>query len=201
MDGGESPEAGNMCAGCDSRCCRLRVDLTSYDILRIALFAGKDVSKFVLSLEAKPEDDLAFRCNGKLAKLILAPGDGPCVFLRKSGALRCEVQDAKPAICITYPYEVRGGSICFRNDAACPKTKRILTTPAGISPNELEDACWEFDRYCEFVADWNVLAKGGERAEDFLNFAFREMHMEQSFPGSLLRMAKRAFRKLRRSRK
>lgn len=190
---GKEPE--NMCTGCPGHCCRLLVDLTAYDITRLVVLAKKDSLDFVDLVFAKPDDAYAFRAQGAMVKLILKhKPDGYCIFYDEEGKLGCSVEEAKPAICLTYPFTE--GLTRFQENALCPPRNRLRADFVKMNRQVYDDARWEFDRFMEIVDDWNLVSDGSESGTDFLRFASSEISLEMSFWGRPVRRVLRAFRSL-----
>lgn len=197
----ESPKPGtNMCSGCPGHCCRLRVDLTSYDIFRIAAIEKRRPGEFAEAIAAKGDDALAFKADGIMAKFILKHRqNGWCMLFNEKKELSCTIEHSKPAICLSYPFSLVGGVSTLRQNILCPPKNRLMADRAKMSPTVLEDGIWEFSRYQEMVDDWNLTAKGDETPDDFLVFAASEMDLERTPLGRIIRKAKRALRKLRKN--
>lgn len=180
----------SMCEGCDGHCCRLQVDLTSYDILRIAS-AGTGM-QFVTVCEAGPDSAFAFRSGGKLVKFVLSQENGTCVFFSRDSPLRCSIQAMKPSICLLYPFS-RDGSLRF--DVCCVVRNLCMAEKQGLPAGFPEGYVWETARYREFVDDWNASARGTEPHDAFFSFAADEMRLESTPWGAAWRRVLRLFRK------
>jgi Fe-S-cluster containining protein len=189
----KAEEHPNMCTGCPGHCCKLTVDLTSYDMYRLAIVEGKAMDSFAHLVYADTDDAYGFKAEGKMVKFVLKhKEDGFCILFDKSKDFMCTVEGSKPAICLAYPFNIVDGKPSLRDDAACPPMNKLLADPVKMSVPVIEDARWEWARYLEFVDDWNLKSKGDEPAEKFLKFAAREMDLEKSPIG-------RAYRKIKRS--
>ncbi len=194
------PGKPNMCFGCSVGCCSLRVDLTSYDLYRIIMLEGREVSEFVELVIASPGDHFGFLCNKGLVKMALRRAGtregGFCVFHRSAGPLRCSIEYSKPSVCLSYPFDIERGVPYLRTDIKCPEANVLLADKSKMSKEMLEDYDWEYERYGEMVSDWNRSATGAETAAQFIGFVTREMQMESTPLGSLWRKALRAARKI-----
>ena len=188
----KAAEHTNMCTGCPGHCCRLRVDLTSYDMFRLAVVEEKALGSFAVIIDAEPDDAYGFRANGKMVKFVLNHAeDGFCILFDKKKDFKCTVEKSKPAICLAYPFNLVDGKPMMRPEAVCPPMNRQLADTTKMSAPVIEDARWEWTRYLEFVDDWNLTAKGDEPAEKFMKFAAREMDLEKSPLGRFYRKVKR----------
>jgi Fe-S-cluster containining protein len=188
------PETGNMCYGCPVYCCELTVELTIYDIIRIAVLENKQIDDFVSALYAAPDDLYSFRAEGKFLQLVLRHNNGACVFFKREEKLKCSIDSSKPAHCLAYPFSFRTGKL--RTDVLCPKENYAMADSAKMSPDVLADCRWEEARYLEMVDDWNLLSDGSENIERFLRFAVSEMELEKTLWGRSLRKVKRSLLRL-----
>ena len=188
----------NMCSGCTVRCCSLQIDLTIYDIVRIAA-VGKPVASFLAFVDAKETDPFAFRAYGKMVKFVLLKRrDGLCVFFDGRRGLYCAIEESKPSSCLAYPMALdASGRVFVRKDVLCPSKNLARADFSKMSKSVLEDYVWELDRHAEFAADWNRSARGDEPPERFLAFASSEAELESTAWGRIIRRAKRRFRRLR----
>lgn len=191
----------NPCHGCDGRCCRLTVELTTFDIGRISSKLEKEgkPAGFV-ALDDALDDAFGFVAGGRRTRFVMRrKPDGSCIFLDPDGTLHCTINDAKPAICLTYPFERKDGSIGVRASKECPpeNASRIRPDDGGLA-KMLEDNRSEWDRYMEIIEDWNRRTDGSAGHEQFALFAMREMEIMSSPFGRLARGARRWLeRKLR----
>lgn len=171
----------NMCSGCPVHCCTLAIYPTSYDITRILIVGEKKFDSFIGYVEAAEDDPLAFKAWDKMIKFkIDKKQDGLCIFFDSSKKLYCTIEEYKPGVCLAYPMELRDGEVALRDEAICPKENLKRADFNKMSKQVLEDALWEWDRYAEFVHDWNGFAKGNEKPEEFLKFAASEMEAEMN---------------------
>jgi Fe-S-cluster containining protein len=183
-------ESQNMCSGCPALCCKISAEITSYDIARIILNEGKDCSDFVQLARAR-SDDQGFVAKNECMMFVLKHNQGSCVFL--SADQKCSIENSKPSLCLSYPFELRFGKLFIRHDKLCP-LKNLLRPDIGkMSKEVLEDYYWERDRYYEIVDDWNLFAEGTESPELFLKYAFDQMELESTPMGSIIRKIKRLF--------
>lgn len=176
------------CYGCSSS---LQVGLTGYDIVRIAA-AGTGTWRFTAMCEAVGDATFSFRCRGRKMKFVLAQKRGRCVFFNRKSRLGCSIQQAKPWVCLLYPFS-RDGRLLF--DVRCPVRSLRAAEKQGLPNGFLEAYLWEAAAYGEIVGDWNASARGTEPHEDFFKFAVSEMQLESTPWGSAWRRLLRVFRK------
>ncbi len=185
-----------MCEGCPGHCCRLVADLTTYDIVRIAVQESLRPQDFVEFVRAKDNDAFAFRSRGELAKFVLKHKGGGCTFLKGGLRMNCSIESSKPAVCLAYPFGLAGGKPVLLRKALCPQKNLAMADHAKMSEAVLADCDWELHTYAEIVADWNRASGGNGTPEQFLAFAAREMELEKTAPGSFYRKLLRAVRSL-----
>src|SRR5512143_3321132 len=145
----EEKPGGNMCLGCTVRCCTLTIDLTVYDIARLAVFAGKPVNDFLQYTQGDRDERFAFRSGGKLAKFILRKKeDGLCIYFDGAKGLYCTVEDSKPSVCLAYPMKLTdSGELAIRDDIACPAENLKRADFVKMSKAVVGNHVWERDRH------------------------------------------------------
>jgi Fe-S-cluster containining protein len=189
-------ESQNMCFGCPSFCCRISAAITTYDILRIAGATGKPVNEFV---QYCPVDKkaLGFKALNSQMEFYLKRERDSCVFLRGRPQAVCTIEDFKPGVCLTYPFSFRDGEVSLRTDALCPPHNKRKADFDKMSSKALDDCQYELDIYVEIIDDWNEMAKGDEKPEEFLDFSIKELDLNQKpIFGPHLRRARSSLRKI-----
>lgn len=190
-------KTASMCAGCGGRCCRLSVDLTTFDIARIATFTGKPAGDFMHLAKAAPDDAFALRCMGDSLKAVMKhKPDGYCVFYNGDDARGCDIEGVKPATCLYYPFSLYGGNPFIRQNALCPLENRRHADPEKMSAAALGDCDWEDAFYKEILSDWNAQARGGESFGEFFKFAGSEIELNSRPLGRHIRKVIRWVRRL-----
>ena len=187
-------EKNNFCLGCPASCCHSIVDVTVFDIARIALLNPS--FDFITALKASDDDLYAFKAQKRLVKFVLRRRNESCVFLDSSKELKCGIHECRPRICTIYPFHLKNQKIALQNSIPCSSGSRQKATACSISEQTLEDYLWECKQYSDILRDWNSLAKGDETIRDFFMFALEEMNLEASIAGSLFRKFKRPFLKV-----
>jgi Fe-S-cluster containining protein len=189
-----SGQDASFCAGCPGFCCSLYPELTVYDVFRLALSQGKPLPDYLILHYTREDDAIPVSISGKNVKMTLIHDGDKCIFFDEDSRLKCSVQDAKPGICLAYPFGYLPGGVIKSDQIPCPdaNTARLKWTEEqnGIAA----DAKWELDRHMEIVADWNGMA-GGKDLGEFLRFAAKEIEYEKTPWGSLVRKIRRVFRK------
>lgn len=173
------PQNANMCIGCSAPCCNLRVDLTPFDIMRIVHLAGTPIGEFTELAIAEENDSYAIRINGGLYKLVLKHAGGLCCFQR-ANSLMCAIEDAKPAICLSYPFSLLEGVPYLRNDILCPYENLMRADRKKMSAEALKAMFYESDRYEESIRAWNSATNGKEDLGRFLKFVSNDLESDRS---------------------
>lgn len=176
----------NMCYGCKSKCCTLRVDLTPFDIARIVHSEGKEAKDFAVFVPAKPNDAFGFRLKGGYFKFVLLRKDGICCF-SGDGALKCTIEKSKPAVCIVYPFSISYGITYLRRETVCPAENLQRADYSKMSAAVLRDYLWESARYEETLRLWNRHARGDEELAQFYSFVAHDIDADKSRLGGLKR--------------
>ncbi len=185
-----------MCFGCLSLCCRISAAVTTYDILRVVEATGKPVNEFVQYCPVE-KNALGFKALNDRMEFYLKREHDSCVFLRGRPQAICTIEDYKPGVCLTYPFSLRNGKVSIREDALCPPLNKRKTDYEKMSPEALGDCQYELDVYAEIIEDWNALAKGDEKPEEFLDFSVKELDLVQKpILGLHLRRIRASLRKI-----
>jgi Fe-S-cluster containining protein len=160
-----------MCDGCDGRCCRLRVELTCFDIWRIASATGKPAGGFADAVEAK-SDDYGFMAGVGAAKFVLRRGGaGWCVFFNAGSPLKCSIEAVKPMMCRAHPFSLRCGKPALNSGVMCPARN---LAEASVRPETLAEWEREWKEYVRLMELWNARERPGASADGFLGFALAE---------------------------
>jgi hypothetical protein len=185
----------SFCDGCPGHCCSLFPELTVYDVFRLALSQKRELPEFLLLHYAQDDDAYPISISGKMVKMTLERGGNKCIFFDKGAPLKCSVQDAKPGICLAFPYMYLDGSALDTDKVPCPAPNAARFRWTEAQKAILADAKWELDRHSEIISDWNSSARERKDLAEFLRFAAREIEYEKTPLGSLTRKIRRAFRK------
>jgi Fe-S-cluster containining protein len=176
-------EAGaNMCHGCSGVCCGMVVELTPFDIARVAHGEGINPKDFVEFVPADKSDRFGFVSRDGIMKMVLRKEGGACVFERP-GALRCGIERSKPAVCLVYPYNTSYGIPFVQREAVCPKENLARANQSKVTAQVVSDCAYEARRYEEAVLYWNRHAKGTEEHHQFLLFAAGDIDSDRRHLG------------------
>jgi Fe-S-cluster containining protein len=189
-------ESLNMCHNCPALCCRIPAALTSYDILRIARATGMEVNDFVVYYHVD-KDEFGFKSLDQKMEFYLKRPKERCVFLKEDPHFHCAIEQYKPAVCLSYPFSIRGKETHLRRDALCLPKNLKKADFQKMSAHVLDECQWELAQYSEVVDDWNATASGGETPEQFLRFSLHELDLAQKpLIGSHLRRLRSRVRKI-----
>lgn len=167
------------CSECPSRCCQMRIVVSTIDAVRLARPLRLPVA---FSVEVKPwnaTDGLVYAWPFKLDEggrfvLHLRRERGYCTHLVRPGqpTSRCGVYAIRPSICRLYPFVVEdhGETLGFGSQNHCPV--QWLADDAVRAGLERDVAAWREDRALdlEVVRFWNRgrRARTRERLFSFL---------------------------------
>ncbi len=184
-----------ICCDCRSRSCcyHYKIDLSGFDLWRIAASLDLQPARFVVYLETGPEreDGFVLDDSGARYELVLAKTPDPrrhggCLFLVKSnnGVHRCGLAGLRPEACSRYPAHFHDGLL------------RVVNNPHGCwrgwSVNELDEEREQrrFDEhqqhraeYAEIVGRWNRRVWQSEQASSFYEYCcFLENRYGELYP-------------------
>lgn len=93
----------SLCKGCYAACCRLPVEATASDLVRLGVVHEDEVAGSLKKVAKRLESDGVIRHfrSGSGKFTIAQKANGDCIFL---GADRlCEVYDRRPDVCRNFP--------------------------------------------------------------------------------------------------
>jgi|GEM_PF-4531937 len=163
----------NMCEGCKGPCCRLMVEISTYDLARIQEKLGEKHEAFLGFNDAHAQE-YGFFVNGRFLRFVLKrKPNGECIFFDSKGPLHCKIYDVRPAVCTTYPFGEKDGRVYVKKNIGCPRKAGWEVDAEFLKHKENSD--WEWDRYFEIIDEWNSKATGEDTPTDFAMFAFSRM--------------------------
>ncbi len=124
-----------------------------------------------LEIYGAKDFDLGIKVKEGLVDLALKQKDGACTFLVGSGDIfRCTVNEFKPGVCKSYPFQMKNGTLVQMDSKLCPvdwDTKEFESMMAiHLKKDEAE---WKF--YDELVLEWNKKHWIKKPLSAFLKFA------------------------------
>ncbi len=144
------------CDSCHTNCCKEYVIfVNAHDIYRLSFELGLAPESFLEIYGAK-DYDLGIKVDEGLVDLALKQKDGRCMFLEESKDIfRCTVNDFKPSVCKSYPFQMKNGKLIQMSDKMCPVEWNTKEFEAMMSTHLKKDEDeWKF--YDELVLEWNA---------------------------------------------
>lgn len=152
------------CVSCGGGCCtRYSIEVTVYDIDRIAVALGADPVDFCGTVESWPgrcaiEPSLV---DDRPVNLVLRQVDHACLFF-VGGPHGCSIHPSRPRSCVVYPFMgSSAGPPVQRPDRMCP-TPWSVSRHAPRTPVELALLGDEITRHNALVRELNRDARGGD---------------------------------------
>ena len=158
------------CNSCDTNCCKEYVIfVNAHDIYRLSTALGMAPEDFLQIYGAK-DFDLGINVDEGLLDLALKQKDGQCMFLEESHDLfRCTVNDIKPGVCKSYPFQMKGGRLTQMNSKMCPVDWNTDEFEAMMMTHLKKDVDeWMF--YDNLVLQWNSKCLKKRSLSNFLRF-------------------------------
>jgi uncharacterized protein len=158
------------CTSCDTNCCKEYVIfVNAHDIYRLSVKLGLAPESFLEIYGAK-DYDLGIKVKEGLLDLALKQKDGGCMFLEESkDTFRCTVNDFKPSVCKSYPFQLRNGRLIQMTDKMCPVDWDTKEFEAMMNTHlKKDEEEWIF--YDKLVLEWNVNQGVKKSLSEFLKF-------------------------------
>ncbi len=143
------------CISCHTNCCKeYTIFVNAHDVYRLSTGLGLDPENF-LELYGAKDFDLGIKVKEGLVDLALKQKNGACTFLVESKDIfRCTVNEFKPGVCKSYPFQMKDGKLAQMSDKMCPvdwDTKEFETMmKIHLKKDEAE---WKF--YEDLILEWN----------------------------------------------
>lgn len=123
-----------------------------------------------LEIYGAKDFDLGIEVKEGLVDLALKQKNNACGFLVESGEFfRCTVNDFKPGVCKSYPFQVQDGKLIQMGHKLCPvdwdttEFEKMMVTHLKKDEDE-----WRF--YHELVLEWNKKHWLKKPLSEFLGF-------------------------------
>jgi len=166
------------CISCHTNCCKEYVIfVNAHDIYRLSVGLGLAPESFLEIYGAK-DYDLGIKVKEGLLDLALKQKDGRCIFLEESKDIfRCTVNDFKPSVCKSYPFQMTNGKLSQMSDKMCPVEWNTAEFEAMMSTHLKKDKDeWKF--YDELVLEWNTKHGIKKSLSVFLKFMLDKVVLE-----------------------
>ncbi|MEK0345853.1 MAG: YkgJ family cysteine cluster protein, partial [Nitrosopumilus sp.] len=101
-----------------------------------------------------------------------------CMFLEESKDIfRCTVNDFKPSVCKSYPFQMKNGKLIQMSDKMCPVEWNTKEFEAMMSTHLKKDEDeWKF--YDKLVLEWNAKHYTKKPLSAFLKFMIDRVVLE-----------------------
>ena len=170
------------CLSCHTNCCKeYTIFVNAHDVYRLSKGLTVEPASFLEIYGAK-DFDLGIKVKEGLVDLALKQKNSACTFLLESGDIfRCTVNDFKPGVCKSYPFQISNGKLSQMNDKLCPvdwATKEF--EKMMVSHLKVDEYEWKF--YHDLILEWNKKHWLKKPLSAFLRFILEkvELSMESS---------------------
>lgn len=144
------------CISCHTNCCKeYTIFVNAHDIYRLSINLGLEPERFLEIYGAK-DYSLGIKVKEGLVDLALKQKNGGCIFLEESKDIfRCTVNEFKPGVCKSYPFQMNNGKLVQMSSKMCPvewdtaEFEKMMTT--HLKKDESE---WIF--YDNLILEWNA---------------------------------------------
>jgi len=166
------------CISCHTNCCKEYVIfVNAHDIYRLSVRLELAPESFLEIYGAK-DFDLGINVEEGLIDLALKQNNDSCMFLEESkDTFRCTVNDFKPSVCKSYPFQMRDGKLAQMSDKMCPVDWNTKEFEAMMSTHLKKDKDeWKF--YDGLVLEWNAKHWIKKPLSTFLKFMLDKVALE-----------------------
>ncbi len=157
------------CISCHTNCCKEYVIfVNAHDIHRLSVGLGLAPENF-LEIYGANDYSLGIKVKEGLIDLALKQKNGGCEFLEETkDVFRCTVNDFKPGVCKSYPFEMKNGKLSQMISMMCPVDWDLVEfEKMMVSHLKKDESEWKF--YDELVKEWNA-KYGTKPLSAFLKF-------------------------------
>lgn len=123
------------CDRCDARCCRTYiVPLNGTDITRLSKHLGTPINEWCvlepISAQIREYTYFSIRLTGESRYIVcLKRENGACIFFRRSNQrAACDIHEARPGMCRSYPITFCSGKAEHTDDCICPERWTLSST-------------------------------------------------------------------------
>jgi hypothetical protein len=144
------------CISCHTNCCKeYTIFVNAHDIYRLSINLGLEPERFLEIYGAK-DYSLGIKVKEGLVDLALKQKNGGCIFLEESkDVFGCTVNEFKPGVCKSYPFQINDGKLVQMSSKMCPvdwdtgEFEKMMAVHLKKDKDE-----WRF--YDELVLEWNA---------------------------------------------
>ena len=165
------------CVDCHTDCCKeYTIFVNAHDIYRLSNGLKLKPESFLELIGAK-DYFLGIKVEEGLVDLALKQKNGACEFLEETDEVfRCTVNDFKPGVCKSYPFEMKNGELSQMSDIMCPTDWDLTGFKEMMIPHLKKDESeWKF--YDQLVREWNLKYKGKNPLSEFLKFMLEKVKL------------------------
>lgn len=123
-----------------------------------------------LEIYGAKDFDLGIKVKEGLLDLALKQKNNACMFLVESkDVFRCTVNEFKPGVCKSYPFQICGGELIQMDGKMCPvdwDTKEFEAMM--VTHLKKDESEWKF--YNELILEWNAKHRIKKPLDAFLKF-------------------------------
>ena len=158
------------CISCHTNCCKeYTIFVNAHDIYRLVTKLRMEPQSFLEIYGAK-DFDLGIKVKEGLVDLALKQKNGACMFLVESeDVFRCTVNEFKPGVCKSYPFQLLDDKLIQMDDKMCPvdwDTKEFEAMM--VTHLKKDEAEWKF--YNDLILEWNAKHWIKKPLDAFLKF-------------------------------
>ena len=162
---------------CHTNCCKeYAIFVNAHDVYRLVKGLGVEPVEFLEIYGAK-DFELGIQVKEGLVDLALKQKDSSCIFLVESGEIfRCTINDFKPSVCKSYPFQIQGDKLIQMEHKLCPvdwdisKFEKIMESHLKKDKEE-----WKF--YHDLVLEWNAKHWLKKPLSEFIGFMMNKVEL------------------------
>lgn len=158
------------CDTCDTNCCKeYIIFVNAHDVYRLSMGLGMTPMSF-LEIHGAKDFDLGIEVDEGLLDLALKQNDDRCMFLEESKDIfRCTVNEIKPGVCKSYPFQMDNGRLVQMPSKMCPVDWDVKEFEAMMTAHlKKDEEEWKF--YDLLVREWNSKLLTKKPLSEFLKF-------------------------------
>ncbi|MGH1521671.1 MAG: YkgJ family cysteine cluster protein [Nitrosopumilus sp.] len=166
------------CNSCHTNCCKEYVIfVNAHDIYRLSTQLNLNPEQFLEIYGAK-DYDLGIKVKEGLLDLALKQKKEQCMFLEEfDEVFRCTVNDFKPSVCKSYPFQIKKGKLIQMSEKMCPVEWDTKEFEAMMSIHlKKDEEEWRF--YDKLILEWNSKNKIKKPLSEFLKFMMQKVSLE-----------------------
>jgi hypothetical protein len=172
------------CISCHTNCCKeYTIFLNAHDIYRLFINLGLEPTRF-LDIHGAKDYSLGIKVKEGLVDLALKQKNGGCTFLEESqDVFRCMVNEFKPGVCKSYPFQMNDGKLVQMSSKMCPVEwdTTLFEKMMAIHLKKDQDE-WRF--YEHLILEWNAKHWIKKPLSAFLKFMLDRVESSLKFEKS-----------------